>query len=171
MTLEPTEIRKDDSIEDIPGSFPVLEDIFALGYTESKPTTLFKDENTGFELVIHFRTLTPSEHRDIFTAMGKYDTFASQDVTKKLETLARAVKLINSMPLILPNNEITEFYNSHNRNPTPLEQAKIIFTKKIKSMHVIDAIWDAYQEFIDNVSKEFEDIKKKLNDQKSSELT
>jgi len=170
MTFDPT--QENNSPESpISGSFPILEDVFYLGYTQSDPITLFKDEAKKVELTVQFRTLTPIEHRDIFTAMGKYETYMAQEVTRKLETLSRAVKLINGMPLLLPNNEIKEFYDKAERNPTPLEQAQIIFTQKIKSPDLLDLMYEAYVEFTEKVSKEFEDIKKKLKSQKSSEST
>ena len=170
MTLEPSS-SPSEQLQDPPGlsgSFPILEDIFYLGYTTSEKKTIYKDDKTGVVITVEYRTVTPPEWRDIFDAANRHNAFEAKEITERIETLARAIKTINDMPLLLDNKEVDAYYKEHKRNPTPLEQAKIIMTDKIKSLNILDLLYEGYQEFAKELNENFKEIKKKLNPQKSS---
>lgn len=139
-----------------------LENIFYLGFVESEPTTVYKDEKV--ELIVVFRTLTPSEVRDIVEYMNKFESSMGKIITERIETLARAIVTINHMPLVLSAREQEDFSKKNNgRNLSPLEMARIIVEEKIRSIKLIDVLYDAYIAFADSVYKKFDDAKKNLN--------
>lgn len=142
-----------------------LEDIFELGYANSKKIDIYNDGKVKISAT--FRTLTHNEVKDVFEQSNKYTTLAAQTMAERVETLARAIKTINDMPLHLSTLEREEFRKEYNRDPTPVEQAKVTLVKKIKSHLVIDALYEAYIEFSSKIEKEFVDIKKKLKNQTS----
>jgi hypothetical protein len=138
----------------------VLEDLFLLGYTTSNAYTIYKDEK--FEIRVQFRTVLPYELREIANLVHLHSSPLAQIITEQLETLARAIVTINGFPLILSNHEREEFKARNRRDPSPLDQARIILTEKVKSEHILDAMWDAYREFTQEIAKNFDDVKKKL---------
>lgn len=173
MTLDPeVDVKKPSTPErkqeiDIEDIRP-LEDLFNLGYTKSGPVTVLEDEN-GNKIIAEYRTLTPSEQRDIFEVTSEYSSPASQAISLKLETLARAVQKLNGMPLILDSNDVKKYEDAHNgKSPSALEQARFIMYNNMKSHVVIDILYEGYENFMDDVNKTFENIKKKSNSQNSS---
>jgi len=142
----------------------ILEDLFNIGYAKSEEYKIYEDEN-GLEFSVQYRTLTPTEIRDIAEILGNYRSIVAQVWTEKIETLARAIMFINKMPLILDTKERQEFEDKNKHGPSTLEQARIILYEKIKSPYVIDLLFDKYQDFNGAIAKNFEDIKKKLNNQ------
>ena len=170
MTMEPE--TKDPTSENPKISdfekLAVLEDVFYLGYTKSKKITVYKHDEDETAVVVTFRSLTPLELRDIFEAANKFESFPAQSITERLETLARAIVTINDMPLILDEKERTSFNEKHKKDPTPLDQARIILLEKIQSPYVIDVLYEEYNAFIKNISDHFDDVKKKLKNQASS---
>ena len=138
-----------------------LESLFYLGYAESQPVVIYKDDKN--ELKVKFRTLTPAETRDVNEEITKYFSPHGQAVTEQIESLARAIVWINYMPLVLTREEQNKFFEDNKRNPSPLEMARIILRDKIKSLDIMNSMYKAYLEFQDGVSKELEDAKKKSN--------
>lgn len=171
MTMEPEFPKKEDKEEPKLSSEKLasLEDLFYLGYTKSDKRVLYDDPDKNVSLTVVFRTLTPTEIRDIFEKMNVFSSFAAQAVTEKIETLARCIFTLNDMPLVLPPDEKEKFNKVHGRDPSPLEQARIIMIEKVATLHVIDLIYEAYQEFLEEIQEHFTDIKKKLKNQTSSE--
>lgn len=165
-TVDPTvkESKKFD-IE----SVSTLEDMFYLGYTQSEKIIIYEHEDKKITAV--FRTILPVELRDIFESISKYDSYAGQAVTERIETLSRAIVTVNDMPLAMDQQDKKDFVEYHKREPSSLEQARFILINKIKSVYIIDALYEAYTEFSDKVKDHFDDIKKKLKSQKSSEST
>jgi hypothetical protein len=168
MTVKPEAVSppkppKDqkDLPEELSLEFHPLENLFYLGYAESPIIEVFKEDTV--ELKVQFRTLTPLEIRDITEAISLYDSSPAQMITERIETLARSIISINHMPLILTTKERQEFYEKNGRNPSPLEMSKIILQEKIRSMVVIDAIYEKYLEFSDSILNDLEKIKKKSN--------
>jgi hypothetical protein len=145
-----------------PIGYSPLESLFHFGYAESPVIDIFSDEESNVELKAKFRTLTPTEIRDITEFIELYDAGASQVITEKIETLARAVMLVNYVPLILPPDEQQAFYDKHGKSPSPLEMARMILQEKIKSMFIIDALYEAYAEFSQSIIEKLEKAKKKL---------
>jgi hypothetical protein len=168
--MEPTESPKtsEKSFKDVE-KVAVLEDLFYLGYTSSNRITIYEDEEKGVIINATFRTLTPTENRDVFEAVSRFNSIGGQSVTERIETLARAIKTINDMPLTLESDEKEEYHKKHGKDPSPLEQARIILFDKIKSIHVIDALYEAYMEFKSGIEIGFDDVKKKLKGRKSLE--
>jgi len=139
-----------------------LDNLFHFGYTESDVIEIFSDKEKNLELKAKFRTLTPTEIRDITEFIELYNAGAAQLITEKIETLARAIMYINYMPLILTPDERQDYYNKYGKEPSPIEMAKIILQEKIKSIFIIDALYEAYSEFAQGVIKKLEKAKKKL---------
>lgn len=159
MTLNPETPSKEE--QKVSVELSVLEDIFYVGYTVSKKISIYEDKEKGVQINAVFRTLMPAEFRDIFEVTGKYDTFQAQEITNRIETLARAIQTINDMPLALSTKEKEDFKNKYDREPSPLDQAREILTNKIRSVQVIDALFEEYQKFYTTVKEQFDDIKKK----------
>jgi hypothetical protein len=140
-----------------------LEDLFTLGYVESKPILVFDNQEKNIRIEVIFRTLLPYEIRDIFEFASNFNSLFAQQIAEKLETLARAVKTINNRPLFLGSDDRKVFKDKHGREPTALDEAKVILSEKIKSPLVIDALWKEYEKFKTDVAKIFEeDLKKKF---------
>lgn len=168
MTAEPTESTPYTTVA-TDRDTAVLEDLFLLGYTTSEPIAIYKDEKT--EIRVQYRTLLPYEHREIAQAVSSFTSPVAQYITEQIETLARAVVTINSMPLQLNLDDKKSFQSEHRREPTPLDQARYVMTKKIRSKHILDAMFDAYVEFVEGITKHFEELKKKLNQTRTFEST
>ena len=139
-----------------------LESLFYLGYAESSVIEVYKDDN--IELKVKFRTITPAEIRDITEAVDNYSSQAAQIVTERIETLARSIISINYMPLVLTKDEQQAFFDEYKRQPSPLEMAQKVLREKIKSMLVIDSMYEKYIEFSNGIMTQFEEAKKKLKD-------
>lgn len=146
----------------------ILEDLFYLGYASSGKIVIFEDPEKNIKITATFRTLTPSEIRDVSEEVDKFSSLDSRIITDKMETLARGVQTINDMHLQLPSNEMEKFKEDYGREASPLDQARIILIDKIKSVYIIDALYEAYQEFVRETRDNFEDLKKKLKNPKSS---
>jgi len=168
MTLRPDELSASHpSVEPIDYSkTAILEDLFYLGYTTSAKTVIYKDEKV--EITAKFRTLTPTELRSVFESSVKFASMEGQDITNKIEILARSITHINDMPLIITTKDREDFFQKYNTEPSPLDQAKYILTEKISSIHVLNLLYAAYAAFSDSVRKEFDDIKKKFQSTPSS---
>jgi hypothetical protein len=171
MTADPTappvpEIvsRLEDKINE--QSAAVLEDLFLLGHTTSKKYTIYKDDQ--YEIVVQFRSLLPYEIREIQEQVIRFNSPIGRAITEQIETLARAIKTINDAPLILVSNEREEYFRKNKRYASPLEMAKIILIEKLKSEHLLDAMFESYTEFANGLFEQFDEIKKKLKTQKSS---
>jgi hypothetical protein len=159
--VEPTQFTtksttKDTNIYDT--DVHPLANIFTLGYVESEPLEIFKSDKV--ELIAKFRTLTPSEFREIMEESNRYDSAAAQLITERTETLARCVVSINHMPLLLTNADQEGFHKKYGRMPSPLDMARIILNEKINSMVVLDALYEKYMEFNDSVIEKLENLKK-----------
>ena len=141
----------------------VLEDLFLIGYTKSKKIRVYQDDKYTLDVV--FRTLTPTEWRDIFEICGKYSTFGSQNITEKLEILARSICMINDMPLTLNIKDKEYFKTKYGREPDPLDMSRFILIEKINSLPLVELIYEEFRKFDDEIKSNFEDIKKKLNNQ------
>lgn len=175
MTSEPTNIIPTAPAAPTPNPLlekqvTILEDIFELGYSKSADVKIYEDDN-GAAFVVQYRTLTACELRDIAETLSSYHSIAAQVWTEKIESLARAILHINKMPLILDPQERKEYEDKHKQQPSTLEQARIILYEKIKSPYIIDALFEKYQEFVNEVAQSFDDIKKKLKNQQPSKLT
>ena len=140
----------------------ILEDLFTIGYAKSDDIKVYED-NLGRSFSVQFRTLTPCEYRDIAEILSFYRSTHAQVWTEKIETLARAIITINKMPLLLDPKERKDYEDKNKVPPTSLEQARIILYEKIKSTDVIDLLYSEYAKFTEQITKSFEDIKKKLN--------
>ena len=113
-------------------SISVLEDLFYLGYTKSEKICIYKDEKTEINVV--FRTVTPTELRDVFERSEKFDSLGAQSITEKIEILCRSIVTINDMPLLMDPKEKEDFHSKYDRDPTPLEQARYLLFNKVKSI-------------------------------------
>lgn len=162
MTATPEEIT---TTPIPPKQINYLESLFYLGYAESEDITIYKDDK--HTLIVKFRTLTPNEIRDVFNISGQHDTMAAQLLTEKLEILARSIVHVNNMPLIWTATEREEYFKKEKRQPSPLEMSRDIIVNKIKSLLIIETLYDAYREFTVKVESNFEDIKKKLKNPSS----
>jgi hypothetical protein len=140
----------------------ILEDLFTVGYARSEEYKLYEDDN-GLEFCVQYRTLTPSELRDIAEVLGNYRSVPAQIWTEKIETLARAITFINKMPLILDTKDRKDYEDKNKTSLSSLEQARIILYEKIKSPFVINLLFEKYQDFSSSIANSFEEIKKKLN--------
>lgn len=172
MTMQPIQeeaLSSEKSKKEFFGN-PALEDIFLLGYTTSDPIVIFKDESKDIEIKVRFRTLTPIELRKVYEATTQFSSFGGKGITEKLETLCFAVMTVNDSPLVMSTGERETYKEEYGTEPGPLDQARYIIVNKIKSIFLIDAIYDAYTEFSDKIKEEFDDIKKKLKNPKSSSL-
>jgi formate dehydrogenase assembly factor FdhD len=149
-------------------STSTLEELFNVGYTTSENILIYRDEEKDVEIRAQFRTLTPVEIREIAETTARYSSVLGSVITEQIETLIRSTKIINGMPLMLDPKELSAFFDKNKRNPSPQEQARDIFYNKIKSMYIINAMYDAFKEFEIKVQSHFEDIKKKLKNQNSS---
>lgn len=164
MTAVPEQIPQSNTKEnkpDVVKELHPLESLFYLGYAESPVIEVYKDDKV--ELKVKFRTLTPTEIRDITESVDNYSSQAAQLVTERIETLARTVISINYMPLVLSKDDQQKFYDEHKRQPSPLEMALIVIKEKIRSMMVIDALYEKYIEFSNKIMTDFDEAKKKLN--------
>lgn len=167
MTATPEEIKK--PVEIPKAEIHPLEELFYLGYATSDLLTVYKDDK--FELTVKFRTLVPTEMRDVMELCGQFETIAAKEITERIETLARALIEINKMPLILTAEERKTYHEKWGENPSPLDMAREILLHNFKSMHVIDAMFEAYIEFSDGVTAKFVDLKKKLKNPNPSVST
>jgi len=147
-------------------SAAVIEDLFLLGYTTSKKITIYKDEQS--EIVVQFKSLLPYQIREIQEQVIRYSSPIARAITEQIETLARALISINDMPLILPANEREEYFRKNHKYQSPLEMAKTLLSEKLKSEHLLDAMFEAYTEFANGIYEHFNDIKKKLKTPTSS---
>ena len=168
MTAKPELINKEDNevqqkTTKQAKEFAVIEDLFSLGYATSDDITIFKDEKEDIKINIRVRTLLPAEIRDIFEQTFRYDSPIGIKVTEEIETLARCIVTINGMPLVLPQNEKEDLANILGTvEPTPLQQSRYILTHKIKSVSVLDLMYEAYEEFKSQIEHSFKDLKKNL---------
>ena len=137
----------------------VFEQLFVLGYAESQPISVYTNGNIDISVVV--RTLTPVEIRDVLEICGQLGSQGAQSIVERIETLARGIVTINHAPLVLTKKEQQDFYEKYNRSPSPLDMARIILNEKIKSLDVIDLIYEAYVKFTNSVTKDFEKAKKK----------
>lgn len=152
----------------------ILEDIFYLGYATSEEMTVFEGEKDGksIKIVAKFRTLMPAEIRDIFEEVQKYTSGLGQYATEQIETLARAIVQINGMRMVMDHTERAKMMDELRvKETTPLQEARYILTKKIRSAYMLDLLYEKYREFVDKVRDEFEKSKKKLNSPASSPST
>jgi len=85
---------------------------------------------------------------------------SAQVITEKLETLARAITTVNNVPLILTQDEQQEYFEKHQKHPSSLTMARIIWHDKVRSMSLIDHLCDVYMEFVTKVGEDFENAKK-----------
>ena len=136
-----------------------FEQLFFLGYAESDPITIYKDNK--HEFVVKFRTLTPNELRDVIESARKFETIGAQAITEKLETLARVIITINHTPLVLTQKEQQEYYEKNSEHPSSLTMARIILHDKIKSMEIVELMYDKYMNFQMKINERFEEAKKK----------
>jgi len=139
--------------------FYAFEQLFFMGYAESEPIVIYKDDK--HEFIVKFRTLTPNELRDVIESAHKFETVGAQAITEKLETLARVIVTINHTPLVLTQKEQQEYYDKHNEHPASLTMARIILHEKIKSMEIIEIMYDKYMDFQIKINEMFEEAKKK----------
>ena len=166
MTLEPQKPEIGPSKKDEIFNVATLEDLFYLGYATSDKITVYKDGDK--EITAVFRTLTPIESREVWEEVVRFSSLPGQALVEKVETLIRAVKTINDMPLVLDPKQSKEFRDKHGENPSPLDQARIIFWDKISSELIINALYEKYFEFSSKIKNNFDNIKKKLNSQTPS---
>ena len=160
MTLQPQEQKDLNETSQIEGT-SVLEDLFLIGYVKSKKIKVYQDDK--FSIEVTFRTLTPIEWRDTFEISDKFYNADSRSINLKLEILSRAICTINDSPLSLDLTDKEMFKAKYDREPDPLDQARYIIREKVRSLSLIDLIFEAYQKFDDEIKNNFEDIKKKLN--------
>jgi len=146
----------------------VLEDLFYLGYTKSDKIIIYADDSKNIEIGVKFRTLAPTEMRDVFESVNTFTSWEAREITEKIEVLSRAIYLVNDSPLVMDMKDKQAFNEKNKRDPSALEQAKFLLIERFSSIIIIDLLYDAYQEFISKVSEEFSDIKKKLKNQTSS---
>ena len=147
-----------------------LEDLFLIGSTRSNVYTIYKDDSGKF-VTVQFRSLQPTEIMAVADAGERHSSALGKFLCEELETLARAIVYINGMPLILTTSERDVYFKEYKRYPSPLEMARIILYDKIKSQHILDAIFEAYGEFIKSIQENFENLKKKLTNPDSSNST
>lgn len=165
MTADPEQINsaepinKERKVENA-SEMSLLESMFYLGYAQSPVIEIYNDGTV--ELKAKFRTLTPLEIRDVMEERENFTSAIAQAITERIELLARAIVTINHMPLVLTKEEQGKFFEDNKRQPSPLEMARHILRFKIRSMVVIDALYEKYLEFSNKVMTEFEDAKKKL---------
>lgn len=173
MTVE-SEKPKDSTV-----SFPTqekdrdaaaLEDLFLIGSTKSNVYTIYKDDS-GKSITVQFRSLQPTEIMAVADAGERHQSPIGKYISEEIETLARAIMYVNNMPLILTTQERDKYFKEYNRYPSPLEMARTIFHEKIKSQHILDAMFEAYGEFIKGIQDDFDNIKKKLATPDSSNST
>lgn len=145
--------------------FSIFEGLFTKGYTTSPPIKVLNSPEENLDLIVVYRTLEPTELRDIFEEVSKYKSNVGQTVTEQLETLARAIVTINGMPLSMSKPEVDQFHAAHNRYPSPLDAARFVVKNKIKSIPVVDALYNSYIEYAESVIKKFEELKKKSETQ------
>jgi len=164
MTADP-EVLQDEPVSkdrkfESPGELNILESMFYLGFSQSPVIEIYNDGKV--ELKAKFRTLMPIELREIMEEKENYTSSIAQAITERMETLARAIVTINHMPLVLSKEEQDKFFEDNKRQPSPLEMARHILRFKIRSMVVIDALYEKFIEFSNQVTATFEDTKKKL---------
>lgn len=171
MTMEPStleDLKNPKSGTEGTEKTVVFENLFSIGYTVSDPYIIYHDEEKGLKIEAIFRTLTPSELREVYDICNRFESYGAKDITEKIEVLARGVATLNGMPLVLDPKEREDFKKRIGRDPSPLEQARIIFIDKLKSPDMLDALWEVYEEFRNGIKADFEEIKKKLRDLNSS---
>lgn len=157
--IDPEENKEEDSVALIEEVHP-LYNIFKLGYATSPVLTVFsKDE---VELKVTFRTLQPSELIAIIERSSAHQTTAGQLIQERIETLAHCVVSINHMPLALTKKDRDQFFKENKRQPSPLEEARIIFNDKIESLIVIDSLYEAFSVWNEKISKHVLEAKKNL---------
>jgi len=147
-----------------------LEDLFLIGSTKSNVYTIYKDDS-GKVITVQFRSLQPIEIIAVADAVERHSSSLGKFISEELETLARAIMYVNNMPLILTTQEREAYFKEYKRYPSPLEMARIILHDKIKSPHVVDSMFEAYNEFIKGIQENFENVKKKLINPDSSSST
>jgi len=147
-----------------------LEDLFLIGATTSNVYTIYKDEKGHF-ITVQFRSLQPVEIMAVAEAIERQQSSLGKFIAEELETLARAIMYVNNMPLILNTQERDTYFKEYKRQPSPVEMARTILYEKIKSPHILDALYAAYNEFVKSIQENFEDVKKKLTTPDSSSST
>jgi len=156
MTAEPT---KPDSVDGItPEQVALYEDMFMLGYAKSDRIVIFDDGEKN-KLTVQFRTLLPYEIRDIAEVSERYSSPAGKFIVEQIETLARSIVLVNDTPLVLDTASKTAVFGS--KPVDSLDQAKYILTQKLRSTPILDALFDAYQDFAGSIDEKMNDLKKK----------
>ena len=148
------------------GSSKILEDIFLLGYTESDNFVIYQKDDK--EVVVRFRTLYPSDIQAVFEATERFESSYSKLLAEQMETLARATITINNTPLTLSKAEESTLEKLLGKKPSQLEIQRYVFTHKLKSEYVLDAMFDAYSQFVSGIKDNFDEVKKKLQSQISS---
>ena len=147
-----------------------LEDLFLLGSARSNIITIYKDDSGKF-VNVQFRSLQPTEIMAVADAVERHASSLGKFVSEQLETLARAIMYVNGMPLVLTAKEREDYFKEHERYPSPLEMARIVLYDKIASPHILDAMFEAYMEFVKGIQENFDNIKKKLMNPDSSNST
>ena len=171
MTLEPDtlpDLKKPKSGIEGTEKTIVFENLFSVGYTVSDKLMIFHDEEKNVKIEATFRTLTPPEMREVWDICNRFESFGAREITEKIEILARAITSINDMPLILDPKERDDFKGRTGQDPSPLEQARIIMIDKLKSTDLLEALWEVYEDFRNEIRASFEEIKKKSRDLNSS---
>lgn len=172
MTLEAD--KSQESIlsppQDTDRDAAALEDLFLIGSATSNVYTIYKDDKGKF-ITVQFRSLQPTEIMAVADAVERHNSPLGKYIAEEIETLARAIKYVNGMPLILNTQERDAYAKEYKREASPLEMARVILHDKIKSPHILDAMYEAYGEFIKGIQESFEDIKKKLMTPDSSNST
>jgi hypothetical protein len=147
-----------------------LEDLFLIGSTKSNVFTIYKDDE-GRQITVQFRSLQPVEIMEVAEAADRHSSSIARYTIEELETLARAIMYVNGMPLILNEKEREDYFKTKKKYPSPTEMARIILYEKIKSPHILDAMYEAYTDFIKGIQLGFDEVKKKLMNQESSNST
>jgi len=141
----------------------ILDDLFTLGYTTSSEVLVYAEGN--IKITAQFRTLVPSEMREVHETVSGFRSMGGQYITEQIEILSRGVVNINNMPLILDQHDREELAKVLDKGDvTPLEQARYIFLNKIRSKPVLDMLYEKYMEFVNGIEQEFEEVKKKLKE-------
>jgi hypothetical protein len=157
MTAVPETLQSSSPIRASENAY--LEQLFLLGYATSEPKTIFK--NDAMEIVVVYRTLTPVEMREVFEVVAQFSSSPAQAITTELEILARAIVTINHMPLVLDSKDREDFEKKYNRTPSSLDMARYILHDKIKSVHVLDMMYEEFNKFVDLIAKNFSEAQKK----------
>lgn len=141
-----------------------LEELFRYGKTMSDPIEVLPNVN------VIYKTLTPTQQMQADERIERYRNEDARMICMMIESLARAIFTINSMPLFLDESEFQTLEKDLGHKPSPAEQSAYILSTKVERP-VLEILYAEYLNFYLALVGKVDEIKKKLKTTQSGNGT